>query len=146
MGQIYSLQNSLKQFRILALFLLIMGSSSLVPFAQDNVKIARDWTALPEAKYMLDVSYRIIDCAGSGSYAIHLHLFNENVDKKQVSFTLKITDEASGISSEHKVIDFPIAFGAMLAADCVSENFGKLKIPIPAGYSPDKLKVEITYQ
>jgi hypothetical protein len=146
MKQIYTLRDSLKKFRNLFFFLFIIGTASLNSYGQGNPVVAKDWTALPEADYMLDVAYQIIDCDGSGVYFLQLHLFNENKTKSKASFKLIISDQASGKFFEYVLSDFPIAFASMLSADCSSTDFANLKVAIPSDYTADKLSVEISYQ
>lgn len=145
MRQYYTLKNSFKKLRILFLIVLTMGLATLHTYAQGEPVIAKDWTALPEAEYMLDVTYRIIDCDGNGDYALHLHVFNENTEKSNANLSLKVTDEVSGNFFEYRLRDFPLAFAAMLSAECGSSDYPELKIGIPSVFTADKLKVEITY-
>ncbi len=124
--------------------LFLMGSAPLVSSAQSSADDFQIWKALPEAEYMIDVSYRVMDCDNTGSQ-LHLHVFNENSEKSSVSFTLKVTDEASGASFDYALTNFPVRFAEMLSAECESSELAKLKVAIPDSYTSDKLKVEITY-
>lgn len=127
------------------LSLVLLLSISSKSFGNDEPDIVQDWVALPEAEYMLDVSYRIIDCHREGNFEIHLHLFNENSEKSDATFKLTIKDQISGESFEHPITNFPLPFGDMQSAECSSENNSKLKIRIPEEYSESNLLIEITY-
>lgn len=144
MKQIYTLKGFSKNLGIFMIMLFLMGSAPLVSFAQSSTSDFKVWKALPEAEYLVDVSYRVMDCDNTGSQ-LHLHIFNENSEKSSVSFTLKVTDEASGASFEYTLTDFPIRFAEMLSAECGSSDYAKLKVAFPSGFAMDNLKVEITY-
>jgi hypothetical protein len=106
-------------------------------------EVIKEWAFLGESKTQLDISYRVVMCAGTGQ--IHLQIFNENPKAQVARFDIEITN-ADG-SKFRKEISFSVEKAAIVQPACNGEtNLNDLKISVPSDYDINNLKVKISFK
>jgi hypothetical protein len=130
------------------LVLLLFSSAMTALYAQSpqestKDEIIKEWAFLGESKTFLDVSYRVVKCAGNGQ--VHIQIFNENPKDQVARFDIEITN-ADGTRLT-KEITFSIEKAAIVQPACSGEQtFNDLKISVPATYDLNNLRVKITFK
>lgn len=127
--------------------LLVLLFFSFKSFAQTEDVTYKEWGLLAESKTQIDISYRIIKCAASGTKQLQLQIFNESPRAQVASFDLEITNKADG-SKTTKTISFSLSMGRIYTPSCSASEDGMadLKIDLPADYDPTNLSVKLTFK
>ena len=113
--------------------------------AQSDPVVLVGWSALEEADFLVDVSYTVVQCDPDSEPLILLNVFNEGGQRTNFGITLELSD-GSGNHEQLVIPPFDTPFAAMHIASCDSDEYGHLKLPLPAGMDTQSLSVEISYQ
>jgi hypothetical protein len=106
-------------------------------------EVIKEWAFLGESRTQLDISYRLVLCAGKGQ--VHLQIFNENPQAQVARFNIEIVN-ADGLKFT-KEVSFAVEKAAIVQAACNGEtSLDDLKISIPANYDIRNLKVKISFK
>ncbi len=112
------------------------GSSESYP------KVTKEWFLLEETKTHIEFSGRVIKCDENENHQLHLKIFNENAEEKNVNFKVTILDKTTGKSIE-KTITLTLGVAAMINAACDSSENSNLKIEIPSDYNAENLDIKL---
>ncbi len=99
------------------------------------------WTQLPEdAERHTEVEYAVVDCMDQAT--LLLVVFNESGKAKSIGLTLSLEEGENSTSVD--IASRSYQPGETLRGSCDEVN--SLRVPVPAGMDPGKLKVSVTYQ
>lgn len=124
-------------------FLILVGKTNL--YAQGFPEINQPWTFIEEdEKHHLEATFMVVQCDSTSSNQVFLKIFNEKGKKDTANFDLKIYKQDNSDSTT-KNITLQLNPGEMTMPMCGNNRYSNLKIDVPSGYDPKKIKVVVKF-
>lgn len=128
---------------IIISFFILAGKTKV--YAQSFPKINQPWTFVEEdEKHHLEATYMVVQCDSTNSSQVFLKIFNEKGKKDTANFDLTIYKQ-DNTDSTAKNITVYLNAGEMTMPMCSNNRYSNLKIDVPSGYDPKKLRIVVKF-